>query len=480
MSVDGKMAEPCVRCRRSGMSVGGVFPDGRLCTTCYRTAIRTRGRCADCGFERLTPCRNEHDQPVCVDCGGSDKDFYCTRCEREGPLKAGECEHCRLRSQLERLTVGSVDLSALVEQFCAVDRADSVLIWLRQPHAQQMLKDLAAGNIALSHDGLDQIAQRHAADYLREVLVVAGLLEARDLGLARYDRWINEHLHEHVPHPDDRRVVDQFVRWKQRRRLETSAATAPLRSSQVNTATQVLRVVGQLCSHQRLNNSTIASLTQTDLDAWLTTGPTTRLRVRGFIAWANDARLFDHRVQMPKDRRPTSAVITQPQRIDATRRLLDPDTASLNIRCIGLLVCIWGQTISRTVTLHRTALTVDADGNWHIRLGADPSPIPTAVEAVFADLAASDQNRRLHNRDSHWLFPGMRSGTHLSSAWARQGLKPLIGDILAARNSALRQLVTDCPPPLVADMIGYTHPVTTRHAARAGSPWLTYAATRSR
>lgn len=188
--------------------------------------------------------------------------------------------------------------------------------------------------------------------------------------------------------------------------------------------------------------------------------------------------IFDHRVQIPKDRRAASTVLTQSQRIAAIRRLLDPEAAPLNVRCIGLLVCVWGQTISRTVTLHHSALTPDSDGRWHIRLGTDPSPIPSAIETVFAQLAASDQNRRVHNRDSHWLFPGRRAGSHLSSTWARQVLGPVIGDVLAARNSALRQLVIDCPPPIVADMIGYQHSVTTRHAAKAGSPWLTYAATR--
>lgn len=479
MPVRGSMGDPCVRCSRSGLSYGGALGDGRLCSRCYRTAIRTHGYCADCGVERLIPGRNDDGDAVCFDCAGIDKNFCCNTCSREGALSAGVCEHCQLRQQLSALTKDAlVDLGALVDQFCSVDRADSVLIWLRQPHAQDLIVSLANGQVELTHAGLDTLPHRHAADYLREVLVAAGLVPARDLALARYDRWIIERLGEHFPHPDDRQIIEQFIRWKQRRRLETQSHTAPLRSSQVNTATQTLRVVGQLCAWLRDNDSTIADLSQSDLDRWLSTGPTTRTRIRTFITWANQTRTIARPVQMPKERRPTSTTLDQPQRITAIRRLLDPDTAPLNIRCIGLLVCVWAQTISRCVALPRTSLKQIND-SWVIRLGTDPSPIPGVVTPTFAELACSDQNRRLHNRDSHRLFPGRRAGTHLSSAYVRQALKPLIGDILAARNSALRQLVTDCPPPIVADMIGYTHPVTTHHAAKAGSPWLTYAATRS-
>ena len=52
-------------------------------------------------------------------------------------------------------------------------------------------------------------------------------------------------------------------------------------------------------------------------------------------------------------------------------------------------------------------------------------------------------------------------------------------DLLGARSGALRQLVLDCPPPVVADMLGYSYQAIDRHARRAGSPWSSYAALRS-
>ena len=76
-------------------------------------------------------------------------------------------------------------------------------------------------------------------------------------------------------------------------------------------------------------------------------------------------------------------------------------------------------------------------------------------------------------------LPRKRAGNHTAAGSARAALKELEPRLLAARNSSMRELVTDCPPPVVADMLGYGYTATTRHATAAGSPWLSYAATRS-
>ena len=52
-------------------------------------------------------------------------------------------------------------------------------------------------------------------------------------------------------------------------------------------------------------------------------------------------------------------------------------------------------------------------------------------------------------------------------------------DPVAARSSALRQLVLDCPAPVVAEMLGYSYPAIDRHANRAGTVWSRYASHRA-
>ncbi|MDV2477302.1 hypothetical protein F8M49_21580 [Rhodococcus zopfii] len=49
-------------------------------------------------------------------------------------------------------------------------------------------------------------------------------------------------------------------------------------------------------------------------------------------------------------------------------------------------------------------------------------------------------------------------------------------DILGARNATLRDLVTQVPAPVAADMLGYSDQVTHHHAHLAAQPWHTYPA----
>ena len=47
--------------------------------------------------------------------------------------------------------------------------------------------------------------------------------------------------------------------------------------------------------------------------------------------------------------------------------------------------------------------------------------------------------------------------------------------LLGARNSALGDLVAEVPPPLVAELLGYSYQVTQRHAELTAQPWSRYA-----
>ena len=53
-------------------------------------------------------------------------------------------------------------------------------------------------------------------------------------------------------------------------------------------------------------------------------------------------------------------------------------------------------------------------------------------------------------------------------------LRELGMDLLGARNTALQELVSQVPPPVVADMLGYSDQVTQKHAAEACNTWAEY------
>ena len=46
--------------------------------------------------------------------------------------------------------------------------------------------------------------------------------------------------------------------------------------------------------------------------------------------------------------------------------------------------------------------------------------------------------------------------------------------VRGARNSALQNLVAEIPPPVVANLLGYSHTCTQYHAQLAAQPWSHY------
>jgi hypothetical protein len=84
-------------------------------------------------------------------------------------------------------------------------------------------------------------------------------------------------------------------------------------------------------------------------------------------------------------------------------------------------------------------------------------------------------NLRTGGAANPWLFPGYRPGEHLHPNTLMDRLRGFGIDLLGARNTALRELVTQVPAPVVAELLGYSDQVVHRHAGLAAQPWGRYA-----
>lgn len=130
------------------------------------------------------------------------------------------------------------------------------------------------------------------------------------------------------------------------------------------------------------------------------------------------------------------------------------------------------------------ALPIDAisstDGEIRISLGQEPIPVPKP----FADMLDTHISNRPNLRTTGgvaatpWLFPSNRPGRHLDPQSIMFRLRRLGIDLLGARNTALQSLVVEVPPPLVAELLGYSYKVTQRHAETASQPWARYVTSR--
>jgi len=169
----------------------------------------------------------------------------------------------------------------------------------------------------------------------------------------------------------------------------------------------------------------------------------------------------------------TVRVLTQDQRLEWIRELLSGDSESLPYRVAGTLLLLYAQPLVKVSAVPMSKVLVAPDG-VSLELGITPSPVPEPFAELLKSHIINRPNLRTAGADNPWLFPGYRPGEHLHPNTLMDRLRWLGIDLLGARNTALRELVTQVPPPVVAEMLGYSDQVVHRHANLIAQPWGRY------
>jgi hypothetical protein len=111
-----------------------------------------------------------------------------------------------------------------------------------------------------------------------------------------------------------------------------------------------------------------------------------------------------------------------------------------------------------------------------ILLGNEPAAVASPFAELLLEHLAHRTNMQTGSTDNPWLFPSTHAGRHLHHNTIMHRLRGLGIDLRGARNTALKELVQQVPPPIVASQLGYHPAVTQRHAERAAQPDAHYAA----
>ena len=115
---------------------------------------------------------------------------------------------------------------------------------------------------------------------------------------------------------------------------------------------------------------------------------------------------------------------------------------------------------------------VYSDSRLTLQLGKHSVNVPDPFAELLRDHLEDLPNPRTGaGPDSPWLSPSTRAGQHLHPNTAMDSLRVRGVNLLGARNRAIGELVLEVPPPLVADVLGYSHQVTFKHADGAAEPW---------
>ncbi|MGW7198495.1 hypothetical protein [Streptomyces chryseus] len=442
--------------------------------------MRVRGFCPYCRADRLLPGRDIAGDPICRDCSGITRDFFCDRCGFEGLLLGGRlCERCTLADTLARLLddgTGHValPLQPLVATLLEMDRPKSRLIWLRNPNVVRLLRGLATGTIPLTHDGLHQETPWRTVAHLRDLLMDSGVLPRVDRQLMFYQRWLTERLAV-IEDPEHRRRLQHFVTWHQMRRLRSKADKGPLGRSQISQAKQEITQAGAFLAWLAGRDRTIEHCQQADLDAWHTEKLATRRPAQTFLRWCMKTNRMPRLTLPPQVINQDEAPLHQHRRLAILRRILNDDSLPLRARIAAALVLLYAQSVTRIV--RPTVDDVIDDGaTVTVRLGDPPSPLPEPLADLMRAYVQSCQHLPYaSSRSSQWLFPGRQPGQPMNPVSLQVHLRKIGVPPQRGRTSAIRQLVLQAPAPVIAKALGYHDKTTTRLVTEAGGTWSRYA-----
>jgi hypothetical protein len=470
---------PCARC-------GAVRPpavrwdEGPLCDPCYTAALRHRGRCDRCGNQRRLVAPPGPGATTCADCAGLPVTHACTDCGIEDKLyEQGRCARCSLARRARHLLSGGTgqvpaELNGVLEAIAAARAPKSALNWLRKGAAAELLAGVAAGRLPATHQALDAHPRRQAAGYLRHILLAHDVLPARDEGLARAQRWL-EDLLASIETPEHRTLVQAYAAWQVMRRLRRRAEASPRPRTHTAHARNCLKAAAGFLAWLDTQGQTLACCRQADAEQWLSTAPSA-CYARDFLLWAAGHHHCPH-LQVPTPPRTAGPATGPQQRWDQLARLLHDDSLDIIDRVAGCLLLLFGQQQSRTAAMTTDQVIRRSDGVY-VHLGKCEIPTPEPLGGLLIQLIEDGKSHIGVGSpvQTRWLFPGGLpsrpiTAKHLAGRLRRLGIPTQPG-----RRSALIDLAAQLPAGVLADLLNL-HPTTAaRWAHEAGGDWSRYAA----
>jgi hypothetical protein len=178
-----------------------------------------------------------------------------------------------------------------------------------------------------------------------------------------------------------------------------------------------------------------------------------------------------HCCPTPADRRTRRTLLDgDDERWSLIQRLIEDSDLDTRDRVAGLLVLPDSQLTSRLVTLRADCIAVDENDNCTTTLGTDPLNVPEPVAEFLADLVAERRGYAAGAIGINpWLFPGGRTGQHLSAQQMGVRLRCVGVSPQLARNTALIALAGELPAVKLAKLLGFSVKRAVTWNAEAGN-----------
>jgi hypothetical protein len=343
---------------------------------------------------------------------------------------------------------------------------------MRSPKVRRALQQLGAQETAITHATLDGLGDGMHVQHLRAILVEGSLLPYRDEYLARFEHWLSLKL-EPLP-PDIRQPVERFATWHHLRQLRRDSDVRVDSHPPVHNAKQEVWAAIQFLTWLKSDRHRIlAQCRQADLDLWLSNGTSTRYTVRNFLRVTGREKLAPA-LNVPYRTTGPSRQLTHAERIEWIRRCLVDDAATRRAYTAALLLLLYAQPVARICELQLDAIS-EADGDLFVTFSETRVWIPEPFAQMVRDHVENRSLYRTRSADENpFLFPGGRSGGHITRNYLFAKIRELGINVLAAKNGSLNDLVLEMPAPIVAEALGYSQQATAKHAALAGDTFARY------
>ncbi|HWU47207.1 MAG TPA: hypothetical protein VN133_10670 [Humibacter sp.] len=406
-------------CEHLERGVAGIVHDARYCEYCWRRVPQARRPCVRCG--RLDHVNRDG---LCKPCRAADaiEHLFGPELERRRP------DLLPLRAHLQ-----AAKPRYILKTRAVLDKLERA-INLQAP---------------LTHDSIDALGTPAATAHVRSLLVAVGVLPVRDEHAANLQHWADVQLFA-LPHRADQLAVTVFMRWNQARRRRVPHTTV----TQAANDKRELRIILAFIAFLNQGSQTVATATQADLDAWMTTAAADAFRIRGFVSWCVRSRTNRDLIPPAKERQTfrIGGTIGAANETALQRALTDP-CLDPRLKLAVVLITVYGIRTHRIANLRLRDLS--AAGCPRVRLARDWLELPPAVTPWIHSIQATTHRvRGAGERQNVWLFPGYRYGNPVSPSSLAATLRQLGLSPSRAHQASSANIISQVPPVVAARLLG--------------------------
>jgi len=459
----------------------GVVLGQPVCQACHQRFRYHVQDCPRCAQPRVLAFYDDTGQPACARCTANPVIYACPQCGREDHFYGARCGRCTLADRLTALladTSGQVhpQLAGVHAALLAARHPRSTLTWLNRSSGPPILRQMALGQIPISHAAFETMPVNKTTNYLRDLLTALEVLPAYHAELERVGPWLTDLLTT-LP-KDHADVIARFARWHVLRRLREQARTGRATHGAIQNGRAAIVAAGRYLSWLAQQQTTLAHASQDDLDRYLLTHPSRRSTVGPFIGWAHEHALTSAPRPPVRNPPPPQVTLSDQDRWAHVQTLLHDDSIRLYSRVAGLLTLLFAQPLARILRMRTDQVTTTPDGRVAVTFDTVPIELPAPLDRLVREQLSRPGQAGYVSQPDRWLFPGGIPGNHLATENVRSQLVARGIQPSSARKAAMFHLAAQMPTPVLAEMLGLATNTAVRWAALAASDWSRYTADR--